>query len=356
MQLSPHLPPPTCSIHQHHRWQRIKIILLATFFGVLAGGVGALMVIGWIWPTLGEGDSWILARANISPRSRTIETAISKTSDTVLTLYQKSTGTGAATYLAQNDKLGIAVMAVSEGWAVAYVPGYSGNFKDWRLVAHNNGVYKAQRVLFDSATGFAYIKIVPASTAQALAQQFKVATFNEEPGVTGDVYVYQDGTWYSSNFIDVGYEPTKDGHIETVYPGTYILQNNFKTGSLVSDNQGRVIGFIEQGSVVAPAVHMGRVLFGIENKTAITYSGLGVQGWFSVEQPIIINGEQRDGFFVTKIINKKSVLKKGDVIMAVNGRLMNPDNMWYTNIDTSVRLQVWRDGKTSEITATVMEL
>ncbi len=321
-----------------------------------AGAVGALMVIGWVWPTLGEGDSWIIARSTIIPRSRSIEVSISKTTDTVFTLYQKSSRSGLVTYLSESDKLSSAVMAVSEGWVVAYVPNYSGNFKDWRLIGSHGGVYTVTRVLFDDSVGMVYAKITALIATSVSPEQFKVATFNEVPSVYGDLYVYQDGAWFSTAYVDRAYEAVKDGHAETLFTGRYILQNSFKTGSLVADSQGRVVGFVENGTAVVPTIAIGRVLSGIEAKTKLTATGLGVQGWFSEEQPIVVSGVRRSGYLVAKVINKKSALKKGDIIVLVNGRSMEPDNLWYTNGDTSVRLQIWRDGKTVEIDAPVVTL
>lgn len=354
MSFPPHLPAPSCDIDKHHKWQRLKIIFVATFFGLIAGLTGASMILGWILPTIGDGG-WTLGGNLTAPRAQLDDRVQREMADKIFTVYQKLSLTGNTGYLSADDKLADAALVTSDGWAVAYLPNFDGRYKDWRVLGSRGILYHVDRALLDKRTGLIYLKIVSPENISSTNEQFKVVTFGEARGQTDNVFSLQDNSWHAA-FILAAAPFFNESHLDTAPALAYALNVNFRAGSLVVDNQGRMVGVITKNNLLMPAVVAAHILPGLQDKKRVVYPSLGVEGWLSEERTIILNEEKVTGFFVNKILVANTTLRRGDVILEIDGHAVGLDNLWYNTIGAKVRLKVLRGGKALEIEAIVAAL
>ncbi|MEK7624869.1 MAG: hypothetical protein AAB467_00795 [Patescibacteria group bacterium] len=349
----PHLPPPFSNIRNHQQFERLKIILVATFFGLLAGLSGASMLLGWIWPLTGGGDNFFLSRSSSGvPREQLQARAQAKIADEIFTIYQKATVLGAARYFSELDKVADAVMGVTSGWVVAYAPNFVGLNKEWVAVAENGSLYNVSRPLFDRRTGLLYLKL---SRAGVSDQQFRVVNFNSGLKQYDEVFVFQDGQWHST-MVTGQSRDVAASHLDSVLTPAYSLNDKFRTGSVVIDVGGNLIGFVNDHSVLTTLTVEDYFLNGIENKKVLTYRSFGVEGCYTDEKLLVMNDEKLTGFIVNRVLANKQFFQKGDIILKVDGRPADRTNVWNSLLNSSVRVSIWRNGKVIESSVSVVEL
>jgi S1-C subfamily serine protease len=124
---------------------------------------------------------------------------------------------------------------------------------------------------------------------------------------------------------------------------------------LVFNVQGKLIGLINEKGEVVSGQYLTRVLPGVLNKQQIIYPTLSVEGWFSVEQKIVIDNEIQKGFLVVNVLKNDAKLQRGDVILEINGQIVENENLWYNLKGEKARLKVLRRGKVLEFEAEIKE-
>lgn len=331
----------------------------ATFFGLCAGVTGAAVLLGWIWPGFGGEYAYLSARQPASlARQAVADEAKVKIAEKVFSIYQRSTLLGGVRSLDPSDHIADGVVGVTSGWLVGYVPGFNGRFKDWIIVGPTASLYQATKVLADKRSGLIYIKIARLTPAgsSVFAEQFKVAAFTDTAETFDDILVLEDGQWYSTFLGKAVGAVSGSSYLDTAPSYNFTLPTPFKNGSLAIDGQGNVIGFVVGGSKLMPISFLTGVLEGIEERPRVTYPTLGVEGWFERDRPLFVNGAPTVGFLVNAIVAGRSGLRKGDVVLEINGRPMTFRNLWYTIGDKTVRLKVLRAGKAIELEVAVIEL
>lgn len=358
MSFPPHLPPPTCSIPRHRQWQRIKILLVATFFGLCAGISGAAVLIGWVWPGPGESGNWAFtSNSSITSRGQSIDKVRSRMGDTLFTLYAKATTLSGNVSLASGDRVADGVLVVSSGWLLAYVPNFDGWYKDWVIANQSGALYRAQKVFFDKRSGLVYVKIAALHPkAPAGQEQFKVAAFADVPQKFDDALAWQDGAWYPTYLLGSAPGAVSDSHLDTAPAEAFVLNSIFKSGTLVVNSDGAVIGFVKNGGLILPVAFTTHFLSSIEGRTAVVYPSLGVEGWFSSEKLLILHDQLSVGFTVNRSVGNRALWRRGDIILEINGRPMTSANVWYTIGEKSVRAKVLRGGKEIDLSVPVIEL
>ncbi|MFA5061977.1 MAG: hypothetical protein WC526_02440 [Patescibacteria group bacterium] len=344
----PHLPPKSSSISSHKRWQRIKMLLGMVALCVFVGLCGAAIMVGWIWPNYGAGDIWISSYTRPAISSIQLDTRIrDEISLRIVAVYKSEASLSGINYLRQ--PLGSAVMVGSDGWAAMYLPDYDGNFKGMSVLTQNGQVYQFENGLLDKYSGVVYLKIK--------GGQFEVVNFSSSISANDEVFAFNNNNW---NPAYVKYGITGDyglPHLDSAPYLTYLLDTNFQAGSIIIDAQGRVAGFIRKDSTLLPSSYITRVLARVLSQQLVSYPSLGVEGWYSDEQPIVVGSASVKGFGVTRVLSAESVLKKGDIILTINGRVADPANLWYTvSNNSTARLQVSRAGKTINLETKIFEI
>ncbi len=362
MSVSPHLPPPTCDIKRHHQLQRLKVLLVATFFGLLAGLTGASIILGWVWPGYGGGNILFNAQQNrLAWSNRQLEERVQKEiSDRIVSVYSTESVLGSNSYFNQNDKLGEAIIISSDGWLAMYLPKITANIKRARVLTMNGSVYELEKILTDPRSGLAFLKISLSKAAdqQRAGGQFPVVSLADKVDINDEVFIFERDTWRSSLVSADIWNVWPWPHLDSAPTFAYTLSDSFPDGSILINSQGRAVGFMVSENVFFPITYLARIMPSVLDKQKVIYISLASEGWFDDEQPIIIKTERaRDSFLVSRVESRQSLLKAGDIITEINGQIVTPDNLWYNiNGSKTVRLKVWRAGKTVEIETPTMEI
>lgn len=354
--IPPHLPPPTCDLKQHRQWQRITILLFATVFGLVAGLSGAAMMIGWIWPGFGGGADFTQTRYSLPNYRTQLESrARQEITDRVVAIYSGAQVSQKVAYLPQRNFLGNGVMVSSDGWLVIYPVDYSGNYRNWQAVLSDGSVYKVATVLPDKISGLVFARLDLSESAELGrgGLQFKVANFVDGLEVGTDLFVFNGFSWQNGTVVEKTINSFGNSHLDSAPLQRLVFASEFSPGGVVINSQGRVAGLTLGGREFLPFQYITRLLPAVLNGQRIIYSSLGVEGWYSVEQPIVATAERITGFFVSKGAGQ---LHAGDIILEMNGQILNDDDLWLNlKIGESVRLKVWRFGKLLDMKGEIVE-
>lgn len=350
----PHLPSPSCSIDHHRKWQRIKILLVAVLFGLIAGASGASMILGWVWPGIGGGDTWIMSQGvNNLSRDFLEDRVRSEIEDRFGSVYRDLSSVGGINYLNVDKKIGEAAFISSDGWLALYYPNYDGNYKNWRVLLKNGSSFSVSKAIRDTNSNLVYLKISHSEPGA----QFKVINFVDNVKLQEDVFVFNAGSWRHAVVVNKVNRSFHLPHLDSAPSMAVELSENFNAGDLVVDSQGKVVGLVTAGRYVLPSYYVAGMLPAILSAQKISYLTLGAYGWFSQEQPVLIKNEQLTGFVVTRVFAGDNSLKAGDIILEINGQLVTGDNLWYNIISNkSVKLKVLRKDKTIEMIRQIKEI
>lgn len=340
----PHLPPPVCDIKSHREWQRIKIIMAASVFGLIAGITGALMVLGWLWPGYGGGDILTLSGARGNSSGAELDERIRKEriNNRVFTVYSQSGAVGAVNYFDPKDRLGEAMVIGSDGWLAMYLPAYNGVFKKWQVLTQTGSVYSLEKALFDAHTGMVYLKLA-AKTGETITE--RVMDFNYDLKPFDEIFVYEKNNWARSFLGYKVWGSPVEAHLDTAPAAFYTLNGSFTPGAIVVTSQGKVAGVVVEDNLLLPNFYITRIMPKVLSQGKVSYPSLGVDGWYGEERPIIVDSEKVNGFLVNRVFGKASLLRRGDVILEINGQIVDPDVLWYNISNNSVQLKVLRNGK-----------
>ena len=356
----PHLPNPTCNIKSHEHWISLKLIVIVTFFGLLAGVTGAMIVIGWIWPNYGGGDTWVVSQNRASNRPLLAESVRIETAERIFGVYSDSVKIGETTVMNSENKIGEAIAVSSDGWAVMH-PSRDVVFslyKKWRVLGQDGVAYKVDSLSRDTYSPFVYIKISLLDTGVADEEkslsQFKVASFSDSFNISDEIYIFENGNWkYSRLGFKKNYAYSAS-HLDSAPNYGYEVEGNFEPGSIAVTNRGRMVGYISENGLLLPNIQITRILPEILSKQKVVYPSFGVAGWFGFEQPSAIGSEIVEGFLVDRVWSKKSKLRRGDIIEKINGQIVRDENPWYNIGSNQANLTIRRAGKVFDISAEVI--
>lgn len=349
----PHLPPKTSSVESHRYMQRLKLLFAVVIFGLIAGMSGASIMLGWIWPKFAEGDSWIssytrpgISRAELENRIR------SEVASRIVAVHRGTASVGEVNFF--NKKIGDGIILSSDGWLALYQPSYDGNYKNIYVVVERGNIFQPENAVWDKYSGVLYLKIKN--------EQFKVVGFVDESENLDDIFVWQDNNWYHGVVLYRIFN-YKIPHLDSAPIRSYSLNGTFNAGEIAINNQGRVVGMIGEDNLLLPGFYISRVLPKVLSRQSLAYPSLGVEGWFGEEQTIFVDsdetsktGETAQGFLVTNVLTSGNLLKKGDLLSEINGRVVTADSLWYIiNDNESVTARVLRNGKVIEVTVKVIE-
>jgi hypothetical protein len=352
--LPPHLPPKIENPETKKFLQRLKWFLFIIVISLLAGVSGASMMLGWVWPRFTEDDTWInsYTRPGLS-RSQLENLIREEISSRLVSVHRGSASIAGVNYF--NKKIGDGIMLSSDGWLAIYQPNYDGVYKNIYIVGNGDKIYSAESAVWDKYSGVLYIKIKN--------DQFKVVEFIDENTPLDDIFVWQDSNWYHGTVLYpvLNY---KIPHMDIAPVRSYSLNGVFASGGIAINNQGRVVGLISENNLLLPVANITHILSKVLGRQILSYSSLGVEGWFGEEQIIFVdskneadNKEKASGFFVSNVLSVGNVLHKGDLITEINGRIVSVDNLWYIISNTqTIKVKVLRGGKIIDMDAKVVQI
>ncbi len=352
--LPPHLPPPTCNIKHYREWQRVKILLAAAVFGLAAGLSGASMMIGWIWPGLGGGDVWVTSqRLSAASRNQLAQRVAVEATERIASVYAGEEINRGVKFLPQKNFLGQAVMMSSDGWLALYLPRPAGNYRNWQVVLSDGAVYGVDKMLPDKITGLAFLHLAPSADKPDATTHFNVAALADKLETAADLYVFDGQNWqWTTKVSDLNVAEIYP-HLDSAPLSRARIDFDSALGQAVINAQGRLAGFVVGERTVLPFQYIAQLLPGVLNDQKIIYPTLGVEGWYSAQQPVVVGSSKVAGFFVTK---SAGALRAGDIILEFNGQVADSDKIWY-NVKAGeiVKLKVARAGKILDLEATILE-
>ncbi|HSR89017.1 MAG TPA: S1C family serine protease [Candidatus Udaeobacter sp.] len=343
----PHLPKKTFSFENKVLWQRLKWLAAIVVFGLVVGMSGAAMMVGWVWPKFAEGDAWITSSAHPGLTRAQLEDRVrEEASLRMVNIYKGLSSLSGAGYL--NKKIGDGIILSSDGWLAVYQPNYDGNLKSLYVITSDDRVWQPEKGLLDKYSGMLYLKIKK-------DDQFKVISFNDDSASLDDIFTFHNSFWYHGSVL-YPFLSYQIPHLDSAPVSFYSLNGSFNAGEVAINSQGRVVGFITEKNLLLPSSYITRVLPKILSLQTISYPSLGVDGWFGDEQTIVSEKTKVQGFMVSDVWSAASLLRRGDVVLEINGRIVSADNLWYTiDGNQTVNAKVLRNGKRLELTLKVLQ-
>lgn len=351
----PHLPPKSSNLKMRQLSQNLRVIFLSTVLGVLAGITGASIVLGWIWPYVGEGDTWASSKIKSSFSIKQLEDHTQKEmEERMVKIYRKSSIFYGTTYLDNVDYVGEGVVVGTDGWVVFYTNTQFSDYTNWQILDKKGNLYKVNEIYKDPYSSLVYFHI----NFKNQESQFKVATFfNDKINSGEDVYVFSDGSWHHSFVKYPLYVKSVNPHLDTKYLFRFSLAFEFKTGEIVISKQGRFLGFVDSQNLLMPFNLVSKTLPKALSRNQITYPSLGVEGKFSSETPIVLKDNLQDGFLVMRILKNKTSLRLGDVVLKINGAQINSEDLWSQLVGLEkATLTVLRSGEIVEFETLIFEI
>ena len=326
----PHLPPPAQSIEAHKKWQRIKLLVVVVAVGVAAGAAGAALLLSWVWPEIGLTTTlspFVSTDHDVAPAPATPGDVESK----IVSIYGETIAAGQLEIAAPDYRVGYGLIVSSDGWVVLlsdHLPATP--LPRWRAVGSGGVVYSFVRRVADPYTGLVYLKI-----KETLADE-RVATLRDpQPGMA--VMVGIPGFWHSARLW--GYAPWKADSALDVLPRGLTIYPAGAAGSLVVTPEGQVLGLVAAAGAVLPALAASNQFGSVFERGQIQYRSLGVTGWWSADSPVIRGRSVQEGFYVDTVL-PGSRLQHGDIITALAGGVVAPDQSWYTTLRSATIVPV----------------
>ncbi|TAN33841.1 serine protease [Patescibacteria group bacterium] len=346
----PHLPPPACDVARHKKWLRVKVMLLAAIFGLFAGVTGAAIVLGWIWPGWAEGDTWFGGASRPSGSRGALEERVRhEMSSRIISVYKKTSRFAGVDFLAQEDFLGSAIAVSSDGWLALYLPRYDG-VKTFTALTGAGRILKIEKYLYDRHAEILYLKAKN-------SEQFKVVIFEERAAPGDDAFVF-DGDWRRTTIGRAAWS-SQLPRLDSAPARFFTLSDSgIVAGRVAANSQGRIIGLTMENSRLLPSEYITRLLAAVLGRGVVEYPTLGVEGWFSDERPLLAGANRTNGFLVVRLLDgasapvraREGILAKGDIILEIDGRVVDSGNLWYNIVDKSrIKLKILRQEKEMEM-------
>lgn len=320
-------------------------MMIGSAFGLIAGLTGAIIVIGWIWPGYGGGDTWVVSQNRSTVSSASLDETTSRdSSDRVFTIYKTTSKINELEYLAAENKLGEAVVISSDGWLALAVENKSAltNIVKARALGSDGAVFAVQKTIFDPYAKILYVKINPVNQAAGgtPATQFRVAIFEETIAPYDQIFIRENNEWRQTA---VGQKQSDAAaHLDGAPGYSYSVDGRFSAGTVAINSRGRVVGLIDSSGRLSPSIFVTRIMPSILGQQKISYPTFGVSGWSSGDATAIVSSSVVSGFAVDDVWSKKSKLKKGDVIMEINGQIVRDETLWYNISGKQATVTVWR--------------
>lgn len=345
----PHLPEKEFSEKHYHFWQNIRFIFYVVIISLLAGITGALVVSAWLQPSFYSNEGSFLINKNYNSQKENISTwsqtpsvlAARRLEFSTINIFDKTLQVSENFY-PESAFIGRVAMLSSNGWGVMYYPNFDKNKLSTWLALDSQGLsYEIENTLFDSERGFVYIKFV--------GQNFRVMSFPNWDNFTNGtkVWVSDYNVWKERQLGDTIVVVDKPHKITEQYSRLH-LEPDTKVGDIVMTEEGQFVGFVDNEGLLQTAWYTQYQLTNLLEKNDFLKSDIDFSGYF-VERHGVSDVAQTpgSGFYIVNVGNKKSGLKKGDIIIAINGSDIDPHNLWKTVLTTKgdLRFSVWRNNE-----------
>lgn len=320
--MPPHLPNPSCSIANHERFMRLKIFLLSTAAGLMAGLVGAVVMINAWYPTAFGNTTLVIPNRGGAP---SLDASVVRDwRPRLISIYDENKTINQNYYLS-SARVATAVVVNAGGWTV--LPSIKIN-KTYTGVDYQGHKLTIEEVVADETNGLTFVKFSGADFRAT-------ASFAARSSVqTGRVLWGYAGDWEAHQIAEKALNPraVQNGTVISVAtePTVYSFADLGAASRVLITDRGEFVGFSNANRVVVPVWMVGETLPKILSGQKPPFVNFNVQGSFVEAARTESNTTLNSGFLITEVTRTDKepvVLKKGDIIVSINGQKVTADNL-----------------------------
>lgn len=349
----PHLPKKTCSVKLHNNVLTFKIFIFYLLISLFTGITGSIITFSWIFPNYNNSEFYLFkynSNTDYNQNEQADNILLRRFQYNTVRIFDKSSKIYNDFY-ATDSFVGRAVLLSSNGWAVLYDPDFNySKTKNWSVIDYKGIEHEIENTVYDSENYFVYLKLS--------GEEFHVVSFADVNNldIGNKIWVAEKDT--------LGRSFVKERIVAESIPfwasDNYFLFKTDKINykfNIVFDDQGKILGFLNEDATIKPIWKVEKDLASVLENSFIKQNDLDFKGYFvRQEQNLKIesdNTEMIKGFYVVQL--KKYLFKNhvqvGDIILEINGREVNEDNLAYLiiNMNESQTIKVWRNSEKIDI-------
>jgi hypothetical protein len=314
----PHLPPQTCSIKAHQRFQLLPWALFIVLISALSSLAVALSVINWFLPNIAS-DATLTFRGATNITSRVVLDPVlnRKIRQSLLTIYDTREKVNNSFYK-ESAYVGEAALLSSDGWAVlGEAGGPIASRRYWEAVDVQGTVYPIKKFVTDPVSGLTYFKIE--------SEGFRVAAFYQWTGEEGGETLWSVGKdeWREIFLTEPATKPGSK-EIFAIWKPQYVhgLLPLTSPGVIILSTAGELAGVVDPEGNLTPSWMIENQLSNLLAKGEIAYYGLSYQGYLVQGSLNKTELKTLAGFYITYSGTSvaSSTVGVGDVIVKINNR------------------------------------
>ncbi|PIR03817.1 MAG: hypothetical protein COV59_04065 [Candidatus Magasanikbacteria bacterium CG11_big_fil_rev_8_21_14_0_20_39_34] len=315
MKTPPHLPRESCRIDTREKMRSFIWLCVLIFVAFLAGLSATLSVVAWVLPGYFNSNTPVQT-SSLHPRTTFDENTYNALLHTIrqrtVRVYDIHHKQSEGVYNTEAF-LGNAVLLSSDGWvAMRRTDGITSlGASSLEMVDHLGKVYKVSRVVRDPLKNIVYFKM-----ATVQGDLFYVVSLAKPNALDVATWSLQDRQLVEAERIS-GTSSVASHFLWEKIPPDFTSEG--LVGTLLFNSQGDFVGFVDNSGAVLSSYYISLALPNLLLNGRVDYFHIPVMGKV-VEIATGVSSAQF-GFVVTTPYED---LKKGDVIVSVNGRPYNP--------------------------------
>lgn len=307
MSSAPHLPEKQNSESQSSLGWLFLIVVLSGLTGITA----ALVTIAWLTPQLVENGVNRISIESRAEKNKEIKTLTKEQIDQrTVKIYDAEDKIEGRYY--KNDYLSDAAVLSSDGWVVMYRPNYKkGEYLNWEAINNKGVIHEIDEAVYDRNSKLLYLHLKEGD--------FRVASIADWGKIQQGKPVWIYNSDYSKEILRRKAE-TDSSEVKNLLDlhYQYRLSDKYETGSLVLNQQGELVGFLDEAGKITPSWYVSNQLNNVLADKEINYNFPRVKG-IMIDR---MNSKKERtkpiaGMYVTYASSNK--IKRGDILKKING-------------------------------------
>lgn len=321
MEQAPHLPDK----NQNEDVARVdhmsfKYIVLILVISILSGAAAALTIEAWLLP-IGYGGAQIsIERSSSSKKQQEQELSQIKQQQLeqrLVAIYDNKKLVNGK-YYPQGAKVATAAMLSSNGWSVLTKPNFAiTQVQDWQAADNQGKLRDILKVRRDSKSGLIYIKLEGSG--------YRVNSIASWDNTSDRFKLWGKHKDWSQWQLSKKDKPDTARSSITNPQEYYEARSNPDKSLPLFNKGGKLAGVLGNNGELIPSWYVSAQMNNILSDKKITYNFPNITGVFLTQKVSQDNMEPTQGFLVQEYTNSGKI-RKGDVIVEVDGRKINKEN------------------------------
>lgn len=345
----PHLPARSCRVDTYYRLRSLKWTLFLIFVAFISGTAAALSAVAWLAPAFVQSDAYY-------PASRESRLLTTNKPDS---LFQHQVGQKVLKVYDQNKKIGKnfydkdslvlnAAILSSDGWAVAYYPGYvAGSERHWEAVDSQGLYYGVDSTVYDSISELLYIKVD--------GQGFRLNSFSQwsDLAIGNNYWALTHEGWQEVSLGDL--VSTGKSKAQLIWRPQYFYSvwQDLSEGSMLFDSKGSLVGLVDGEKMLRSAWLIEGRINSLLDLSQISYYGLDWRGYMIDGVESEGKWKKLSGFYISNIdsLATTSTVGLGDVVLRINNDPVKEKFLAGQLFSASdvLTVSIWREGRELDI-------